>query len=156
MIIYKNFFIVKGKGEDNLSPINAFDKALMDAGIANQNLVPVSSILPEGAKELNCPSDLQPGEIVYCVLAKCTGKKGEAISAGLAYGLGKDDIKRYGIVMEGCDNAGSNNLKHKLELRIKEMAKIRNMELREFKIKIESIPEVKQKYGCVIVTLIYR
>ncbi len=156
MIIYKKFFLTNGKGEDNLSPINAFDKALMNAGIAQQNLVYVSSILPEDAKELDYFPKLQIGEITFCVLARCDGIKGNAINAGLAYGFVEDNKKRYGIVMERCSNTKSNNLKNQLELSIKEMEKIRNMKLKEFKTKIEKISEVKQKYGCVIVVLIYR
>ena len=52
MIKYNKHFIVKGSGEDNISNINAFDIALMEAGISEVNLVPVSSILSEGSEEL--------------------------------------------------------------------------------------------------------
>jgi len=39
------FFMVAGKGDSEYA-LNAFDLALLDAGIGNLNLIKVSSILP--------------------------------------------------------------------------------------------------------------
>jgi hypothetical protein len=42
------FFVSSGKGINKTSELNAFDLALLQAGIGEQNLVSVSSVLPIG------------------------------------------------------------------------------------------------------------
>jgi arginine decarboxylase len=66
------FFLTKGVGRHRES-LSSFELALRDAGINRFNLVPVSSIVPPGCKQL--PRDqgvemLKPGEIVFLVLAR--------------------------------------------------------------------------------------
>ena len=48
----KYFFVTGGTALSPVSTLNAFDEALMKAGIAQCNLVPVSSILPADAVEV--------------------------------------------------------------------------------------------------------
>jgi len=47
----KRFFVTSGKAASRVSDLNAFDEALLNAGIGEQNLVIVSSILPIGVKQ---------------------------------------------------------------------------------------------------------
>lgn len=53
MIIMK-VSITSGKSEGP-TKLNAFDNALLDAGIGNVNLIPVSSIIPASAKIVELP-----------------------------------------------------------------------------------------------------
>jgi len=46
-MIPKEFFVTSAKATSPVSELNAFDLALKNAGIAQCNIVPVSSILPE-------------------------------------------------------------------------------------------------------------
>ena len=69
-MILKKYFVVTGAGVSRTSPLTAFDRALADAGISQCNLVQVSSILPEGAEQVE-PADITPGSITFCVLARC-------------------------------------------------------------------------------------
>ena len=46
--------ITSGKSEGP-TKLNAFDNALLDAGIGNVNLIPVSSIIPASAKIVELP-----------------------------------------------------------------------------------------------------
>ena len=44
------FFVTSGKAVSKVSDLNAFDEALQNAGLAEQNIVSVSSVLPVGIK----------------------------------------------------------------------------------------------------------
>jgi arginine decarboxylase len=95
-------FLTRGKGVHR-HRLTAFEYALRDADIEQQNLVSVSSILPPGceliARETGVAT-LQPGEITYCVLARAeTSEAGRRISASV--GLARPtDPKLYGYISE--------------------------------------------------------
>lgn len=84
-MVPRNFFLTCGSGVDN-DPLISFGLALLDAGIAQFNLVKVSSIIPPTCKLI--PKEegiklLSPGEIVYCVLAKRSTCVSELITAAI-------------------------------------------------------------------------
>src|SRR4030042_1246961 len=94
-MIPREFFITSGKASSPVSELNAFDMALKGAGIAQCNLVCVSSILPKGCKERK-RTMIPTGSITFTVLARMDGDEGTTIGAGIAwtwanngeYGLG--------------------------------------------------------------------
>src|ERR1700731_4387923 len=98
----KRMFLTKGVGVHRHA-LTAFEFALRDADIEQQNLVYVSSILPprceviarEVAIEL-----LQPGDITFCVLARSeTNEFGRHVHASL--GLARPaDPNMYGYISE--------------------------------------------------------
>ena len=49
VLVPREFFITSGHATSPVSDLNAFDLALMDANICEQNLVAVSSVIPDGA-----------------------------------------------------------------------------------------------------------
>lgn len=66
----------------------AFDRALHDAGVANFNLVPLSSVIPPGSDVRPAQDDLGGvhGDRLYCVLSAAhTGQPGEIVWAGLGW-----------------------------------------------------------------------
>ncbi len=79
------------------SPLNAFDNALLAAGIGNLNLIRVSSILPPGCvHEPNFsvpPGSLTPTAYGYLV----SDEPGREIAAAIGVGFSEDD---YGVIME--------------------------------------------------------
>src|SRR6202047_1830314 len=84
--IPKSVFLTRGIGVHR-HLLSAFEYALRDADIEQQNLVTVSSILPPGC-ELIAPAagiaTLSPGEITFCVMARAeTNEAGRRIAAGL-------------------------------------------------------------------------
>ena len=97
-LIPKKFFVTSGFAVSMVSDLNAFDKALINADIGEQNLVSVSSVLPEGAKQVPA-RELPMGAVTHCILAQMRGSEGEMISAGIAYGFRKDG--KGGYVAEG-------------------------------------------------------
>ncbi|MFC1630179.1 pyruvoyl-dependent arginine decarboxylase [Patescibacteria group bacterium] len=71
-MIPSKIFFTKGVGVAR-EKLNSFELALRDAGIAQYNLVSVSSILPPGCKKISKQKGvtlLSPGEIVFCVMAR--------------------------------------------------------------------------------------
>lgn len=102
MFIPKEIFLVKGVGKER-ERLASFEMALRDAGIAEYNLVRVTSIFPphcriiapkEGVKKLNA------GQILYVVLAESsTNEPNRLIAASIGVALPKDPA-RYGYLSE--------------------------------------------------------
>jgi arginine decarboxylase len=89
----KKIFFTSGTGrhEDELV---SFELALRDAGIEKFNLVTVSSIYPPGCEEIGVDkgvSMLNPGQIVFCVMAKKTSnEEGREIFASIGSAVPED------------------------------------------------------------------
>jgi arginine decarboxylase len=95
-------FLTRGKGVHR-HQLTAFEYALRDADIEQQNLVTVSSILPPGCELITREAGvatLQPGELTFCVLARAeTNEAGRHIAASI--GLARpSDPKLYGYISE--------------------------------------------------------
>jgi len=90
------YTLVAGRGEGE-TPLNAFDAALLDAGVGNLNLLKVSSILPPGAvyfPRLAIP----PGALVPAAYGYLTSREpGTVIAAAIGVGVSPDT---YGVIME--------------------------------------------------------
>ena len=95
-LIPKEFFITSGKALSEVSDLNAFDLALLRAGIEEQNLVAVSSIIPPDAEEVP-RTRLPMGAVTHCVLAQMRGKGGDRISAGIGYAYRRDGKGGNGV-----------------------------------------------------------
>ena len=152
-MIPKEFFITSGKAVSPVSELNAFDLALKKAGIAQCNLVAVSSILPKSCEEIN-RHDIPAGCITYSVLARMDGEEGTAIGAGIAWAWAKS--KKYGLVAEAHGYMDKKALEETLDWKIKEMAKIRSIQIGPIQMKLESLRVPMDNYGCVISALVYR
>jgi len=66
-------FLTRGVGRHK-EKLASFEDALRDAGLAEYNLVNVSSIYPPGCKLIRREEGkklLSPGQIVYCVMGTC-------------------------------------------------------------------------------------
>ncbi|UCE96017.1 MAG: pyruvoyl-dependent arginine decarboxylase [Candidatus Bathyarchaeota archaeon] len=151
-MIPREFFVTSAKAISSVSELNAFDLALKNAGIAQCNLVTVSSVLPQKCKERKWRK-LPPGSITHAVIARMDGGEGTIIGAGLAWAWEKD--KEYGIVAEAHGNMDHKALNEALAWKIKEMADIRGIEIGEIDFRIEVLGVPIGNYGCVIATLVY-
>lgn len=95
--IPKKFTLLAGSAEGP-TRLNAFDNALLKAGIGNVNLVRVSSILPPAAVEYE-QLEIIPGSLMPTAYGTVTSEiAGEVISAAVAIGIGEAD--EYGVIME--------------------------------------------------------
>ncbi|MEO0216335.1 MAG: arginine decarboxylase, pyruvoyl-dependent [candidate division WOR-3 bacterium] len=102
MIIPKRVFLTKGVGRHK-EKLASFEAALRDAGIAQFNIVRVSSILPPGAKLVSKAMGLQylsPGEIVYTVISECsTNEPHRLIAAAIGVAIPAEK-NQYGYLSE--------------------------------------------------------
>jgi len=138
----------------DVSASNAFDAALIRSGIGQCNLVSASSILPMDAKEIP-QVNITPGTITFTVMAHVDGVFGETIGAGIGFGwLTKENKIKYGIVAEAHGIKDEEDIEKELRRKIKEMAKIRKLGLKDVKTAAESI-KVTKKYGSVVAALVF-
>jgi arginine decarboxylase len=102
LLVPKRVFFTRGMGKHRHN-LESFEAALRDAGIAQCNLVKVSSIFPPGCKIVSRNfglSRLIPGQITYCVLAEArTDEPNRLVSAGIGLAVpAKGD--QFGYVSE--------------------------------------------------------
>jgi len=95
-------FLTKGVGRHRYQ-LKSFEEALRQAGVAHQNLVQVSSILPPKCKVISREKGLArlvPGEICHCVLAKAeTDEHERLIASSVGMAIPKDG-SRWGYLSE--------------------------------------------------------
>lgn len=80
----------------------AFDTALLDAGVANYNLLCLSSVIPPGSTIVRCRWSTPPhewGQRLYCVLSQAReDRPGHAVHAGI--GWVRDEAGGQGLFVE--------------------------------------------------------
>lgn len=151
-LIPTKFFVTSSSAVSLISELNAFDRALINAGIGEQNLVSVSSIIPAGAVQI-MPIELPMGAVTHCVLSQMRGIGGETISAGIAYGF-REDCKG-GYVAEGHLHGSKKSLKANLEWKMNEMARLRGVEFRDITFVVEEQEIPANNYGCCVSALVF-
>lgn len=106
------FTVVAGTAEGP-SYLNAFDNALLVAGIGNLNLLRVSSILPPGAQEVP-RLEIAPGSLVPTAYGTISADEpGVVIAAAVAVGLGAVD--ECGVIMEFSGRCSREEAAHAVE-----------------------------------------
>ncbi|MCK9150932.1 pyruvoyl-dependent arginine decarboxylase [Methanobacterium alcaliphilum] len=141
--------ITSGKSEGP-SKLNAFDNALLNAGIGDVNLIKVSSILPHNTQIVEVPQ-LTPGDMINCVLSHVSSdNEGDLISAAIAVATSAD----FGCVVE---HSGINQEPHKIREKavsmVKYMMKVRNLEIKE--LVVEEINHKVEKQGAAVAAVVY-
>lgn len=95
-------FLTHGVGVGR-QQLTAFEYALRDADIEQQNLVSVSSILPPGCRLISKTqgaASLSPGEVTFCVMARAEqNEPGRRISASIGVAR-PTEPKNYGYIFE--------------------------------------------------------
>ncbi len=152
MPLPQRFFVSSGKAVSPVSDLNAFDEALLEAGIGDTNIISVSSILPPNIKQVE-PQGLPHGAFLHCVLAQQRGGEGEMITAGIGYATRRDHGGGY--VVEGHMHGTKRALKEVLEWKLNGMAKRRGVALGQYHYKIEELSIPMDNYGACIAALVY-
>ncbi|MHC4326250.1 MAG: pyruvoyl-dependent arginine decarboxylase [Planctomycetota bacterium] len=95
-------FLTKGLGRHKYK-LKSFEEALRKAGMAQQNLVQVSSIMPPKCKMISRERGLKlltPGEICFCVLARSdTNEHGRLVASSVGVAVPRDR-SRWGYLSE--------------------------------------------------------
>lgn len=101
-LVPTRIFLTKGVGQHKYR-LRSFEEALRQAGVAQQNLVQISSILPPKCKIIPRQEGLKyliPGAICFCVLARCdTNEHGRLIASAVGVARPKDPNK-WGYLSE--------------------------------------------------------
>jgi arginine decarboxylase len=102
LFVPKAAFLTKGVGRHK-EKLSSFEMALRNAGIAQQNLVRVSSIFPPHCKLIAKERGLerlQPGAITHCVMSdNATNEPNRLIAASVGVAIPKDR-NHYGYLSE--------------------------------------------------------
>ncbi len=102
MLIPRYAYLTRGKGVHR-ERLASFELALRDAGIAEQNLVYVSSIFPPHCKLITrkeAERFLVPGQILFCVMARNeTNEPNRLISSSIGLAM-PADRSMYGYLSE--------------------------------------------------------
>jgi arginine decarboxylase len=140
--------VVAGAGEGP-TDLNAFDKALMDAGIANLNFLRVTSIFPLGAKVVPIRAFTQ-GMLMPAVYARISRHTpGERIAAAVGVGIAEEG---YGVIMEYSHSGSAENADQIVRGMVDEALRMRGLRLTETIVAAKD--HVVQRTGCVVAAVL--
>jgi arginine decarboxylase len=141
--------ITSGKAEGP-SKLNAFDNALLAAGIGDVNLIKVSSIIPTGAEIVELPQ-FPAGKMVNTVLSYVSSsREGDQLCAVIAVAI-SDEL---GCVVEhGGINQDPEKVKGEALDMVNSMMQIRGLEIKDIIIKCQE-HRVKNQ-GAAIAAVVY-
>ncbi|MGE5481858.1 MAG: pyruvoyl-dependent arginine decarboxylase [Bacteroidota bacterium] len=136
------FTLVAGAAEGP-TRLNAFDNALLAAGIGNLNLLKVSSILPPGAKAVDTLA-IPPGSLVPTAYGAITSETpGELVAAAVGVGRNGDD---FGVIMEFSGKCSKEEAEATVAEMVRAAFRHRQIELTELMVK--GIEHRVGKTGC--------
>jgi len=127
------YTLVKGASEGR-TRLNAFDQALLNAGVGDTNLMRMSSILPPAAEQVDVQEIILPKggliPLAYATIDSTT--PGQLISASIAVGIPEDD-REPGVIMEFEDHAPLTNVEEIVRQMVVDGFEYRNRKLKEIK-----------------------
>ncbi len=130
--------------------LNAFDNALLAAGIGNVNLVKVSSIVPPDVDIVPVPS-IKPGALVPTAYAAITSQTpGETIAAAVGYAL-PEDRTRAGVIMEFHDRADRATAERAVRGMLAEAFAVRGDRIRELQVVVAE--HRVDRLGCAVAAI---
>jgi arginine decarboxylase len=129
------------------TPLNAFDNALLAAGIGNVNLIKVSSIVPPDVDIVDLPQ-IKPGALVPTAYAAMTsGTPGQIIAAAVGYALPVDRTKP-GVIMEFHDVTDRGTAEEAIRGMLAEAFRVRGEAVRE--VKVVAVDHRVERAGCAL------
>ncbi len=140
----KSISLVIGHGEGG-SELNAFDRALSTAGIADLNFIRVTSIVPPGARIIELPP-YDPGILMPAVFARIeSDRPGDRISAALGVGLSREHA---GLIMEHAGHFPRADAEQAVRQMVAEGFRMRRRAVDE--IIVVSVEHTVEKTGCAV------
>src|SRR5947209_18051515 len=127
------------------TPRNAFDNALLVAGIGNINLIKISSILPPDVPVIELPK-IKLGALIPTAYAAMTSETpGETIAAAVGYAI-PDDPAKNGVIMEFHGIASRAEAERQIHLMLDEAFRVRGEIIKEKRV--VAIEHPTQRIGC--------
>lgn len=113
--------------------LNAFDNALLAAGIGNLNLIRVSSILPPGCAYVE-RLEIPPGSLTPTAYASIVSDQpGQRIAAAVAIGFSERD---HGVIMEFSGHCTAAEAEERVVAMVREAFAVRGMRLVDVKVAV--------------------
>ncbi len=141
--------LVTGHGEGG-SEINAFDRALQDAGVADLNFLRVTSILPPGTRIIELPP-YPPGILMPAVYARIVSTTpGDRIAAAIGVGVCRES---HGVIMEHTGHTSRAEAERIVRQMIAEGFQIRRLPLHE--VVIASTEHAVERAGCAVALALF-
>lgn len=132
------------------TPLNAFDNALLAAGIGNINLIKVSSILPPDVPVIDLPK-IKPGALVPTAYAAMTSDvPGETIAAAVGYAV-PDDPSRNGVIMEFHGRATRDEAERRIRAMLDEAFRVRGEPVRD--VRVFAVEHTVERTGCALAAI---
>ncbi len=136
-------FTVVAASAEGGTELNAFDNAILKAGIGNLNLLRVSSILPPGARLVD-KLTIAPGSLVPTAFGTIADERpGELISAAIAVGRSTDT---YGVIMEFSGHCGRAEAEARARAMVEEAFAVRGLPLAD--VIVRAVEHRVQRCGC--------
>jgi len=130
--------------------LNAFDNALLAAGLGNINLIKVSSIVPPDVEIVDLPK-IKPGALVPTAYAAMTSDvPGQTVAAAVGYAL-PDDPAKPGVIMEYHDLADRRTAERSIRAMLEEAFRVRGEMIRE--MKVFAAEHTVERIGCAVAAI---
>lgn len=130
--------------------LNAFDNALLAAGIGNINLIKISSILPPDVPVVELPK-IKPGALVPTAYAAITSETpGETVTAAVGYAL-PDDPTKNGVIMEFHGVATRDEAERQIRAMLDEAFRVRGEPIAE--MRVVAVDHRVQRIGCALAAI---
>jgi len=141
--------LVSGAAEGG-TELNAFDNALLAAGIGDVNLIKVSSILPPHVEVVSSRPELPRGAFVPVVYAeKSSSEPGKVIAVAVGVGRAPDG---FGVVMEASGSCRE-EAEAKVRRKIEEAFRVRRLPLVE--VKVAAAEHRVERCGSVVAACVF-
>ncbi|HEV8456841.1 MAG TPA: arginine decarboxylase, pyruvoyl-dependent [Methylomirabilota bacterium] len=129
------------------TPLNAFDNALLAAGIGNINLVKISSILPPGVDLVPLPK-IKLGAVVPTAYAAMTSEvPGEVVAAAVGWARPHDATKN-GVIMEFHDKATREEAERMIVQMLEEAFRVRGERIKD--MRVFAVEHRVERTGCAL------
>jgi len=141
--------VVAGHGEGP-TELNAFDRALQDAGAADLNFLRVTSILPPGARIIELP-EYPPGILMPAVYARAiSARPGERISAAIGVGVARE---HHGVIMEYTGHTPKDEAERAVHAMVLEGFRMRGLPLDEIVVAVAE--HTVERAGCAVALALF-
>ncbi len=130
--------------------LNAFDNALLAAGIGNINLIKVSSIVPPDVSMIELPK-IKPGALVpTAYAAMISDVPGQIVAAAVGYAL-PDDPARNGVIMEFHGVATREDAERAIVAMLEEAFETRGEPIHE--MRVFAAEHTVERVGCALAAI---
>ncbi len=130
--------------------LNAFDNALIAAGIGDWNLVKVTSVAPASARLIDLRPQAESGSVVPVVLATAqSDRPGERVTSSVAIGRGNGS---HGMIMEASGPGEPEEMETVVRRMLNESFMRRGLELET--VTVRSVSHTVEKIGASVAAVV--